>query len=99
MNVVLLSSNAFATLDEISDFSLKPLRYDLVERYLSLIEDAKSQIEKFQHLGIPFNKNICKIVLHKNTSFYYKYDINSQTITILLFIDNRANPKDHFKLL
>jgi hypothetical protein len=37
MSVVLLSSNAFATLDEISNFLLKPLSYSLVERFLSLI--------------------------------------------------------------
>jgi len=42
MIVVLLSSNAFATLDEISDFLLKLWSNAVVERYLSLIEDAKS---------------------------------------------------------
>lgn len=30
---------------------------------------------------------------------FYEFDEIKQTITILLFIDNRQNPKDYLKLL
>ncbi len=99
MILIELSANAFTTLDEISDFLLELWNFSVVEDYISLIDDAKSQIQKFPYSGKPFTSTIRKIVLHKNASFYYEYDENLQKTTILLFIDNRSNPKDYLKLL
>ena len=84
---------------DILEYLLFVWNFQIAEDFNKLIMEAEVQIQKFPYSGKPFTSTIRKIVLHKNASFYYEYDENLQKITILLFIDNRSNPKDYLKLL
>lgn len=84
---------------EVSAFVLFKWNYKALQDFITLIEQAQKRLLIHPELGKSFTNTIRKIVLHKNASFYYEFNENLQTITILLFIDNRANPQEYSKLL
>lgn len=94
-----ISNLGKSSLTDVSEFLLFLWNIKILQQFIDLIEKATKQLQENPHLGIPFSKNIRKIVLHKNASMYYEYNEINKTITILLFIDNRQNPKDYLKLL
>ena len=96
---VVWSSHASNSHLEILTFLLFTWNHEVAENFNTLIIDAENQLKQFPLSGRIHLYSIRKIVLHKNASFYYEFNQNSQTITILLFIDNRANPKEYLKLL
>lgn len=84
---------------EVSAFVLFKWNYKVLQDFITLVEQAQKRLLTNPELGKSLTKEIRKIVLDKNASFYYEFNENSQTITILLFIDNRANPQEYSKLL
>jgi plasmid stabilization system protein ParE len=94
-----ISNLGKSSLADVSEFLLFLWNIKVLQQFIDLIEKATNQLQENPHLGIPFSKNIRKIVLHKNASMYYEYNEINKTVTILLFIDNRQNPKDYLKLL
>jgi hypothetical protein len=99
MITIKISSIGKSSLADVSEFVLFIWNIKVLQQFLDLIEKSSEQLKKNPNLGIPFTKSIRKIVLHKNASMYYEYDDINKVITILLFIDNRQNPKDYLKLL
>lgn len=99
MITVKISSLGKSSLADVSEFVLFIWNIKVLQQFIDLIEKSSEQLKENPNLGIPFAKNIRKIVLHKNASMYYEYDDRNKVITILLFIDNRQNPKDYLKLL
>lgn len=96
---VVWSSNASNSHFEILAFLLFTWNHEVAENFNNLIIDAENQLKQFPLSGRIHLYSIWKIVLHKNASLYYEFNENLQTITILLFIDNRANPQEYSKLL
>lgn len=94
-----ISSLGKSSLADVSEFVLFIWNIKVLKQFVDLVEKSSEQLKENPNLGIPFANNIRKIVLHKNASMYYEYDEINQIITILLFIDNRQNPKDYLKLL
>jgi len=94
-----ISSLGKSSLADVSEFLLFLWNIKILQQFIDFVENATNQLQENPLLGIPFSKNIRKIVLHKNASMYYEYNESDKTITILLFIDNRQNPKDYLKLL
>ena len=88
-----------STFADISEFLLFSWNNIILGQYIQLVEKTTNQLLLNPYLGKPFSKTIRKIVLHKNASMYYEYNEENQLLTILLFIDNRQNPKDYIKLL
>lgn len=88
-----------SSLADVSEFLLFLWDINTLQNFIGLIEKSVFRLQQNPKSGIPFTKNIRKIVLHKNASMFYEFDEIKQTITILLFIDNRQNPKDYLKLL
>ena len=84
---------------DVSEFVLFKWNYKILQNFIVLVDESQKRLLINPQLGKPFTSAIRKIVLHKNASFYYEFDENLQKITILLFIDNRSNPKDYLKLL
>ncbi len=84
---------------DVSAFVLFKWNYKVLQEFMTLVEQSRERLLSNPELGKPFTKSIRKIILHKNASFYYEFNENLQTITILLFIDNRTNPKEYLKLL
>ncbi|HLP64998.1 hypothetical protein [Flavobacterium sp.] len=99
MIVIQISSLGKSSLADVSEFVLFIWNIKVLQDFIDLIEKSSKQLKENPNLGIPFTKKIRKIVLHKNASMYYEYDDSNKIITILLFIDNRQNPKDYLKLL
>ena len=99
MITVKISSLGKSSLADVNEFVLFIWNIKVLQQFIDLIEKSSEQLKENPNLGIPFSKNIRKIVLHKNASMYYEYDDSNKVITILLFIDNRQNPKDYLKLL
>ena len=85
----------FEILDYLYFFWNEEIEYNFKE----IVEKTTNQLLLNPYLGKPFSDSIRKIVLHKNASLYYEFDEKTQLLTILLFIDNRQNPKDYLKLL
>lgn len=94
-----ISNLGKSSLAEVSEFILFLWNIKILQDFIDLIENATKQLRDNPHIGASFSGTIRKIVLHKNASMYYDYDEENKTITILLFIDNRQNPKDYLKLL
>lgn len=88
-----------STFADISEFLLFSWNSIILVQYIQLVEKTTNQLLLNPYLGKPFSDSIRKIVLHKNASLYYEFDEKTQLLTILLFIDNRQNPKDYLKLL
>ena len=84
---------------DVSKFILFKWNYKILQNFIDIIDQTQKRLLINPQLGKPFNATIRKFVVHKNASFYYEFDENLRKITILLFIDNRCNPKDYLKLL
>lgn len=99
MITVEISSLGKSSFADVSEFILFLWDSKTLNQFINLTEKSVIQLQKNPESGKPFTKNIRKIVLHKNASMFYEYDETKQIISILLFIDNRQNPKDYLKLL
>ncbi|MDP2159575.1 MAG: hypothetical protein Q8K02_03770 [Flavobacterium sp.] len=99
MIAVEISSLGKSSFADVSEFILFLWDNKTLNQFINLTEKSVVQLQNNPKLGKPFIKNIRKIVLHKNASMFYEFDETEQTISILLFIDNRQNPKDYLKLL
>jgi hypothetical protein len=99
MIAIKISSLGKSSFADVSEFVLFIWNIKVLQQFIDLVEKSCVQLKENPDLGIPFSKKIRKIVLHKNASMYYEYDEMNKVITILLFIDNRQNPKDYLKLL
>ena len=84
---------------DVSAFVLFKWNYKILQNFIDIVDQTQKRLLINPQLGKPFTATVRKIVLHKNASFYYEFDENLKKITILLFIDNRCNPKDYLKLL
>jgi len=99
MITVEISNLEKSSFNDVSEFILFIWDIKTLRNFIDLTEKSVNQLQKNPKLGTPFKKNIRKVVLHKNASMFYEYDEHTKIINILLFIDNRQNPKDYLKLL
>lgn len=94
-----ISTLGKSSLQDVSEFLLFLWNKDTLQKFIHTIETSSNKLQKNPFLGKPYSKNIRKIILHKNASMFYEFNEEKQKITILLYIDNRQNPKDYLKLL
>lgn len=87
------------SLQDVSEFLLFLWNIDTLQKFINIIDTSSKKLQKNPLLGKPYSNNTRKIILHKNASMFYEFNEEKQKITILLFIDNRQNPKDYLKLL
>lgn len=99
MITVEISSVGKSSFADVSEFLLFLWDIKTRQRFIELTEKSILQLQKNPKSGKPFTENVRKVVLHKNASLFYEYDETNQIISVLLFIDNRQNPKDYLKLL
>jgi hypothetical protein len=64
---------------KILDFLLLIWNDQIATDFNNLILKAEKQLMQFPFSGAIYLRSICKILLHKNASFYYEYDENTQT--------------------
>ena len=97
--IIIWSYQSSFTFFEILDYLYFVWNEEIENNFKEIVEKTTNQLILNPYLGKPFAGSIRKIVLHKNASMYYEFDDEKQLLTILLFIDNRQNPKDYIKLL
>jgi len=92
INQVVWSSLAIQSLNETNTFLLNFWTEDVSDRFLASIDEIIEILKKNPSLGSNIEKLIYRrVLLNKHISLFYK--VEKGKITILLFWDNRQDPK------
>ena len=94
------NSIAEIALQEESYFILLKWNAEEVQNFIDLVNENLERLSKNPKIGI-YNKKliIYYLVISKQTTLYYDFNIETNVIELHLFWNNLKNPKDLIKLL
>ncbi len=94
------NSNAEITLQEESYFILLKWNAEEVQKFKDLVEENLERLSQNPKIGI-YNKklNVYYLVISKQTTLYYDFNIQTNVIELHVFWNNLKNPQDLIKLL
>ena len=90
---------ALVSYEHYTAFLDESLGSNIVNTFRQLLGEKLNLLERYPKAGAIYSRkeNIRRLVIHKNTSFYYK--VLEAEILILLVWDNRANPQELLRIL
>jgi plasmid stabilization system protein ParE len=89
------TKEAQLSFDEVFEFLLNQWNIKIAKRFVLLVNEKVVDIVAFpnQYLMHDNNENIRKVIVHPHITLFYRNLDNENIIEILLFWDNRQNPK------
>jgi plasmid stabilization system protein ParE len=91
---------AFDTYQDEIDFIYLKWNAKEVQKFQNLVQENLKRLSKNPKIGIYKSElNVYSIVISKQTTLFYNFDINTKIIDLYIFWNNSKNPDDLTKLL
>lgn len=91
---------ALDTYIEETEFILLKWNLREVQKFAALVEENLERLSKNPLIGIYKNElKIYSILISKQTTLYYNFDVTTKIIDLYVFWNNQKNPNDLIKLL
>ena len=98
--VINWDSIAFDTYQDEIDFIYLKWNAKEVQKFQNLVQENLKRLSKNPKIGIYKSElNVYSIVISKQTTLFYNFDINTKIIDLYIFWNNSKNPDDLTKLL
>lgn len=95
MYQIIWSDNAELSFNDEIIFISKKWNNDEVLKFISLVDQTIIRLSTGTLTGVIKKKNnICKLVISKQTTLYYKQNFEQKHIELLLFWNNKKDPNE-----
>lgn len=98
--IILWQPTALNTYVDEVDFVFLKWNYKEVQKFQDMVSKSIERLSKSPEIGVYNNKlKTHSLVLSKQTTLYYDFNLNTKIIELILFWNNSRNPDDLIKLL